>query len=233
MEGTTLQGVTVTAKTKSPVELLDEKYATGLFSGGQAKEFDIANDPASTASPDVLSYLKSRVAGLMITTSSAPGANASVQWRGGTPSFYLDEMPVSVDQLQNIPVPDIGYVKVFEPPFFGPGGGGGSGAIAVYTKKGGRADNSNRAGRGLPFKTIVGYTAEKEFYSPNYGTFDKRNEEPDVRSTLYWNPMVLTSPQHPTIRLTFYNNDITDSFRVIVEGVTKDGRITHIEKTIE
>lgn len=233
MEGTTLQGVTVKAKTKSPIEILDEKYTTGLFTGGQAKEFDISNDPSSSASPDVLSYLRARVAGLMITISGAPGANASVQWRGGTPAFYLDEMPVPVDQLQSLPVQDIGYVKVFEPPFFGPGGGGASGAIAVYTKKGGRTDNSNRPGKGLPFKTIVGYTAEKEFYSPNYGTFDKRNEEPDLRSTLYWNPMILSSKQNHIIRLTFYNNDITDSFRIIVEGVSKDGKITHIEKTIE
>ena len=45
--------------------------------------------------------------------------------------------------------------------------------------------------------------------------------------------MILTNQENHTVRLHFYNNDITKSFRVIVEGMTTDGRLTHIEKVIE
>jgi len=102
----------------------------------------------------------------------------------------------------------------------------------VYTQKG--ASNTNiPKGKGLPSKTIIGYAPEKQFYSPNYGTFDQRNEEEDLRSTIYWNPMIITTQKNHMARLSFYNNDITGSFRVIVEGVSKDGKLVHIEKLIE
>ena len=231
LQGTTLQGVTVKAKTKSPLQVLDEKYTSGLFSGGQAKQFDIANDPTARVSPTVFTYLQGRVAGLMISGTGSLGGQPSVTYRGGTPSFFLDESPVDASQLQNMSMNDVAYVKVFEPPFFGAIGGGANGAIAVYTQRGG--SQPAEKGKGLPFKIVTGYTAQKEFYSPNYGTFDARNESTDMRSTLYWNPMIITTKENHIIRLTFYNNDITTSFRVIVEGVSKEGRLTHIEKTIE
>jgi len=231
LEGTTLQNVTVKAKTKSPLQVLDEKYASGLFSGGQAKQFDIAGDPTARISQSVFTYLQGRVAGLMISVGGAPGGQPSVTYRGGTPSFFLDESPVDISQLQSMSMNNVAYVKVFDPPFFGAVGGGANGAIAVYTQKGG-GQPAEKA-KGMPFKVVTGYAAQKEFYSPNYGTFDKRNEEADMRSTLYWNPMIITTKENHIIRLTFYNNDISNSFHVVVEGVSKDGRLTHVEKTIE
>ncbi|HNP21366.1 MAG TPA: hypothetical protein PKM63_09710 [Panacibacter sp.] len=232
LAGTTLEGVTVKAKTKSHEQVLDEKYASGLFSGGNSKQFDVEADPASQAAISVLSYLQGKVAGLQIFTGPNGSTQNSASWRGGTPNFYLDEMQVDINQISSIPMPTVAYVKVFEPPFFGPGSGGGSGAIAVYTKRGG-SDPAPKKGKGMPVKILVGYTAEKQFYSPNYGTFDQRNSWEDQRSTLYWNPNVYTTPKNHIIRLPFYNNDVTNSFRVILEGVNKDGKLTHIEKLIE
>ncbi|CAN5271502.1 hypothetical protein BH11BAC6_BH11BAC6_12700 [soil metagenome] len=231
MEGTTLEGVTVTTKTKSKEQLLEEKYTSGLFSGGIAKQFDVENDVFAKGAFDVFSYLRGKVAGLTISDPTTPGAGPSVSWRGGTPSFFLNESPVDVSQLSGMSLNDIGYVKVFSPPFFGAFGGGANGAIAVYTKKG--QSNNTGTGKGLPSKLIIGYSPEKQFYSPNYGTFDQRNDWDDARSTLYWNPVIVTNAKKHTIKLTFYNNDISNSFRVIVEGVSKDGRFTHVEKVIE
>lgn len=232
LAGTTLEGVTVKAKTKSHEQVLDEKYASGLFSGGNSKQFDVEADPASQAAMSVLTYLQGKVAGLQIYSGGTGGSQNSATWRGGTPNFYLDEMQVDISQISSIPMPTVAYVKVFEPPFFGPGSGGGSGAIAVYTKRGG-SDPAPKKGKGMPVKVLIGYTLEKQFYSPNYGTFDQRNSWEDQRSTLYWNPNVYTTPKNHMLRLSFYNNDITNSFRVILEGVNKDGKLTHIEKVIE
>jgi len=126
---------------------------------------------------------------------------------------------------------DVAYIKVLRPPFIGAMGGGSNGAIAIYTRKGNEVVQTK--GGGLPFKMVIGYTAQKEFYSPDYGSFDARNEDKDMRTTLYWAPNVLTTPNNNTIRLKFYNNDISQSFRVILEGITTDGKIAHIEKIIE
>ena len=230
-QGTTLADVVVKTKTKSPMQVLDEKYASPLFSG-DAYQFDVINDPFGKSAANVFQYLQGKVPGLQITTSGAPGGSASVTWRGGTPAFFYNETPVDVDMLSTININDIAYVKVLRPPFFGAMGGGANGAIAIYTRKGGDVVN-NTSGKGIPFKTVIGYTEQKEFYSPNYDSYNEKNEDKDLRTTLYWAPTILTTPSTNTIRLKFYNNDFSQSFRVIVEGITTQGKIAHIEKVIE
>ena len=229
-QGTTLQDVIVKTKVKSPMQLLDEKYTSALFSSDDAYQFNLINDPFSKSAQNIFTYLQGKVAGLNISIGGS--GNPSVSWRGGTPDFYLNESPVDINTLSSTNVTDVAYVKVFRPPFFGSIGGGSNGAIAIYTRKGG--DEAQPKGKGLPFKVLIGYTLQKEFYSPDYGTFDNKNyNDEDVRTTLYWNPMILTNQENHSIRIHFYNNDITKGFRLIVEGISTDGRLTHIEKVLE
>ena len=230
-QGTTLADVTVTTKAKSPLQVLDEKYTSALFSSGDAYQFDVLNDPFGKSAFSVLQYLQGKVAGLSISTNSSSGSSGSVSWRGGTPDFYLNENPVDLNSLSNINITDVAYIKVFRPPFFGSVGGGANGAIAIYTRRGGDVQKTDS--KGIPYKVIIGYTAQKEFYSPDYGTYMQKNEEKDMRTTLYWAPLILTSPGNNTVKLKFYNNDVSQSFRVILEGMTTEGRLTHIEKVIE
>ena len=223
----TLSNVTVRARIKSRIEELDKRYASGLFAGADSYQFDLTEDNAALSASTIFQYLQGRVAGLQINTS---GGNTSMQWRGGSPSVYLDESPTDVNMISSIPVSNIAYVKVFRPPFMG-GFNGAGGAIAIYTKKGN--DSKPASGKGLDNSTITGYSPMKEFYSPNYGTFDARHEQRDLRTTIYWNPFVQTTPKKNSVKLTFYNNDVTKAFRVIIEGVTKEGRLTHLETIIE
>ncbi len=226
-EGTTLNDVVVSTKVKSPLEKLDEQYASGFFKG-DAYQFDIAGDVVARSSPSVLNYLQGRVAGLTISIN---GSNASLSWRGNSTQVYLDEMPVDASQVLSMPMTNVAYVKVFRPPFMG-GFNGAGGAIAVYTQRGG-ANQNNAPVKSMPYKYVAGYTMLKQFYSPNYGTISQQNEKEDLRTTLYWNPMILTTPQKHTIRLEFYNNDVSNSFRVILEGMSTDGKLTRIEKVVE
>ena len=53
----------------------------------------------------------------------------------GRPALFLDEVRVDASLLSSISINDVALIKVFRPPFFG-ALGGGSGAIAVYTKEG-------------------------------------------------------------------------------------------------
>lgn len=228
-EAKVLEEVIVRSKTKTPLQVMDEKYTSGLFSSGDAYQFDLVNDPFGAGSLNIFSYLQGKVPGLQITTG---GLNAtSLSWRGGVPQLYLDEMQTDPEFLSSLNVNDVAYVKVFRPPFFGGTGGGANGAIAIYTRKGG--DVKSTPGKGLNNNVVYGYTPAREFYSPNYGTFVKRNEEKDYRTTLYWNPNVEVSPGKRQVTLTFYNNDVSDFFRVVIEGMSADGRLTHFEQIME
>lgn len=220
-----LETVTIKAKTKSREAIMDEKYTSGLFSGGDAKSFDLVNDPTAAASMSIFTYLQGRVAGVMITPDNPP----TITWRGGSPALFLDEMPVTTDFLSTIPVSDIAYVKVLNPPFMGASGGGGNGAIAVYTRRG--DDIQYAPGKGLSRNTITGYSVLRQFYSPNYEMTSP--ELKDLRTTLYWNPEVMIGPGKNKVTLKFFNNDVTGSFRVVIEGMSTDGKLTRTVKIME
>lgn len=227
MATATLQEVVVKAKVKDPTQVLDEKYASGLFSGGDAYSFDLANDNMPGAL-NVLSYLQGKVAGLQISGS---GAQMSMSWRGGTPSLYLNEMITNVDMVQSIPITDIAYIKVMRPPFFGSGGGGADGAIAIYTKKGGDVQRNDPNKKGMENTILAGYSKFKEFYNPVYTK--EPTYEADTRSTLYWNPYILTNKKTPRFRVEFHNNDFSKKLLVVLEGINSEGRMTRTVRYLE
>ena len=104
--------------------------------------------------------------------------------------------------------------------------GGANGAIAIYTRRGG--DVAQTEGKGLSKNTVTGYTGIRQFYSPDYSTFKEGHDKQDLRTTLYWNPEIMTAPGKNRVRLTFYNNDITESFKIVLQGITKDGRLANV-----
>ncbi len=218
-----MENVTVTAKQKTTIQEMDDKYTSALFKG-DSYQFDLVNDPFTMGYQTALQFLQGKVAGLTITDNPP-----SLSWRGGAPAMYVDEMVSDVDMVTTIPVTDIAYIKVFRPPFMG-GFNGGNGAIAIYTRRG---DDMKRVQKGLTTNQIAGYTLVKEFYSPNYDRFDVRNEQPDLRTTLYWNPMVIADGKNKTIKLSFYNNDVSGAFRVVIQGMSSEGLLTYHTQLME
>ncbi len=228
----TLEAVTVTARQRSRSQLLDQRYTSGLFSGGDAYSFDMSEDPFANSARDIFQFLQGRVAGLMISPGGVDGP--TLTWRQGTPTLYLDEMRVDAGMLQGVSVSDVAYVKVFRPPFFGAPGGGSGGAIAVYTKKGGDASSSKAAlPGGLEKNRLVGYSPPKEFYSPDYSKDSPLYDVPDVRTTLYWAPYILTDKANHKASFTFYNNDISKKYKIVLEGFNEEGRMTRVEKIVQ
>src|SRR5690606_12432004 len=173
-------------------------------------------------------YLQGQVAGLQINTSGNP---PSISWRGGSPAIFLNEMQSSAEMISSISISDVAYIKVIRPPFIGAAGGGGNGAIAIYTRRG--DDVRSQPRQGLANNMVTGYTRIRQFYSPDYSTLSEEHEKKDFRTTLYWNPEIITKPGSNKVLLTFYNNDVTEAFRVILEGITSDGRLAHVEMVME
>ena len=225
----TLESVTVIGKAKTETQKLDEKYTSGLFAGGDAYSFDYSTDPFAQSSIDVFSYLQGKVAGLQIVTG---GASPSLQWRGSTPSLFLNEMQVDASALQNISASDIALVKVFRPGSMMGFGGSAGGAIAVYTKKG-QSRTDDAGFKGLDRTRIIGYSVMKEFYSPDYLNLNTATDSEDTRTTLFWRPFILTDKDNRKTTIKFFNNDITKVMRIVLEGVNEDGKVVRVEKIIQ
>ncbi|MEO7209579.1 MAG: Plug domain-containing protein, partial [Chitinophagaceae bacterium] len=218
-------------------EKLDDTYTSGLFSGGEAITFDVMDDKSAGITANLLSYLTGRVPGMSIINRNDLNGGSSVTWRGASgpsPTFYLNENQIDLSDLSTIDMNNVAYIKIFRPPFIGSFSGGEGGAVAIYLKKGADAlQGEKEEKKGMPYKIITGYTAQKEFYSPDYGNLDFYAEKADVRSTLYWNPNIEMTSDNHTQKFTFYNNDISHSYRIVLEGFTKDGKLSHVEKVIE
>jgi hypothetical protein len=221
----TLENVQLRSTQKSKKQVMDEEYTSGFFRGGDGYTFNTEDDPFAKSSTSVLAYLQGKVAGLQISTAGGESAT----WRGSPTSFFLNEVNAELSSLQSISMNDVALIKVFRPPFFGAMGGGAGGAIAIYTKKGGR-DNSQV--KGLPFALVNGYSVIKEFYSPDY----EANPEPslkDYRSTLYWNPNLYFDKNTRRVTIPFFNSDNCKKIRVVIEGINQNGQLTREEKIIE
>ena len=228
MASATLAEVTVKSKKKNPIDIVDQRYASGLFSGGDGYNFDLTDDKLIGAL-DIFTYLQGKVPGLQISNA---GGQPTLSWRGATPDLFLNEMRSDVSMVQSMNVSDIAYIKVFRPPFFGSAGGGAGGAVAIYTKKGGDSKKSSTNGTGMNTSILAGYTRFKEFYSPSYDKV-QTNFDPDIRSTLYWNPYIITNKKTPRFKVEFYNNDISKKLQIVLEGVNGDGKMVRMVKIIE
>ncbi|MGX5816971.1 MG2 domain-containing protein [Chitinophaga lutea] len=218
-----LKGVDINAKRPTAAQTTESRYATGMFSGGNGYTFDLTDE--NPTSFNVFQYLQSRVPGLQITGDMN---QPNLSWRGGSPGVFLDQMPVDVSTVANIPMADVAMIKVFRPPFMG-GFGGGDGAIAIWTRRGGDSRPDPNA-KGLDMMKKAGYKIIKEFYSPDYAVQKPQHSLPDKRLTLYWNPSLRIDTTNHTARFTFYNNDFTKNYRVVVEAMDQTGKVGRVEK---
>ena len=123
-------------QSKTKEEILNETYCSGLFNTLHADYFDFLDDRVNVSAMgylNVLDWLKGRVAGLQVYTTKN---NVRIPFiRNQRAGVYVDEMWMSCDFLDMLPISDIAMIKIIKGPF-GSGWGGSGGAIAIYTIRG-------------------------------------------------------------------------------------------------
>jgi hypothetical protein len=236
-KGKMLEGVTLTVKKKSPLQQLEERYSSGLFSGMTEKTIDLVNTAEKITQNNIFDYIQGRVAGVRIERN---GLNYQLFFRqrlsltgGPIPMIlYLNEMQADAQMIATIPANQISMIKVFSS-FVGAQGNGAGGVLAIYTKKGTDLGNTLSSSSGI-FQ-YKGYSINKEFYSPDYAVNKDdvtHSSEKDRRITLHWQPDVIVDGVDTKVPIIFYNNDRTKSFKIVVEGMTSEGKMLFIEKII-
>lgn len=74
--------------------------------------------------------------------------------------------------------------------------------------------------------TPKGYTKVKEFYAPKYVAQTNNYTGNDLRTTIYWNPKIVTSATGDTV-VEFYNADGKGTYRAVIEGIDANGNVGH------
>lgn len=217
-----LAEVKVTAHKKTQLEKMDDLYVHNpLFKGNGAMRsfsFNVEHDLSAAgyvrSAGGILAYLKGRC-----PPDILDGA-----------AIFIDEALIRGKDIGDFfpDISEIAYVKVFAAPFLGAPLGGN--AIAIYTKRGDDIDEETERST---YVIAKGYSPLKEFYLPNYKGRDSSRQKEDIRQTIYWDPILLTIKNANKIRLGFYNNDVTKAFRIKLEGIDEEGKVTYLEEGIK
>lgn len=104
-----------------------------------------------------------------------------------------------------------------------------NGALVITTRRGGEnTGDSNYVTSITPAGLITypfkGYFRAKTFYTPKYDRPKKDNEPLDLRSTIYWNPNVITDKDGKA-SFEYFNNDAKGTYRIVVEGIDDEGNL--------
>ena len=146
----------------------------------------------------------------------------------GVPYYFGHRMSIFLDNnqianLNQINPQDIETVEVLRfttASIYGVAGGNG---VIVLTSKIGKSRTAKDIpSEGvLPIK-VVGFYKAREFYSPKYDASSTQVVRPDLRSTIYWNPAVITD-KDGNANFEFYSADAPGTYRVVVEGIDNKG----------
>ncbi len=135
------------------------------------------------------------------------------------------EFPGSQFNLDDINVNDIETVEVLKgssATIYGAKGGGG--VLVITLRRGGIEPISSETPDGLLPILPKGYYKAREFYAPKYDHTENAFNREDLRSTIYWNPELVTD-KDGNASFDYYNADGTGSYRVVVEGIDVNGNL--------
>lgn len=197
-----LDEVKVTAKRDEPDPRLLNPHGPG------GRVIDVKKDlGGGLGYTNFFQMLQARIAGLYID-------NGIWVFRKQSVFFVLDGVLVSTDYLSNISPADVDLIE-----FVSNSVQYGGHVVSISLKNGATVEADPV---GINQAKYPGFYQAREFYSPNYDVKDNRHNLEDKRTTLYWEPMVITDEQGRAA-VAFFTADVASRYRVVVEGITPDG----------
>ncbi len=239
--GIMLKTVNIKEEKKDLVQKMIDSHVK-RFPVDNAFTFDLVDLPGPPTQ-NIFDYLMGRVPGLTMIRTAGGGTiwsyhgASSLGLKGPLPKpyFYIDEMQVDSDEVEHMNMTDVAMVRFIPPPvWFAPLNGGFIGAVVVYTKT--HQDDvysygGQHAGNGLLNQfTFNGFNAPREF-SADAPVAGKQRTAPGFRTTVFWAHDVQTDA-NGVARVHFIANGKTKKYRVVLQGMDKDGHPVYLEKVL-
>jgi TonB-dependent SusC/RagA subfamily outer membrane receptor len=177
---------------------------------------------------DLPTYIQGRFAGIIVRNGIAYSLRSMTSSFSGLVPMQLvvDGTFVSPDFLGAINPHDVESIEILKSAsntaIYGIRGGGG--VLVINTKRGERNMSYGSYAAGIVSFKPQGLYKSREFYSPNYDDPTINPKIADLRTTVYWNPNIITDTTGKAI-VEFFNGDNIGSHAVIVEGITARGEI--------
>jgi len=229
-----LSEVIIKTKKLSPVDSLNQLYASDVFQNSDQTISFIEREPYS-----IWQFLQSQISGINVGRNEFGEPTVVLRDFGQTGSmfstdpttnidFYLNEIKVSKNMIESIDPADFVLAKIWK----GASAssiGSDQAAIVFYTDK--TKANSAWMTKGFDVLKKEGYSVSREFYSPDYDRLKPEIDFSDHRATLYWNPN-LKPDKNGIATIKFFNDDETKKFKVVIQGIDLDGKIISLQKIL-
>lgn len=197
-------------------------------------------DDKSPTYPNLYEMIQGRLTGVTVTREGGAQARSYKVFIRGVGSFksgiqplyLMDGVPIQDPDgtvLMKYNSSDIERIEVLK---HGGTAGmygvrGGNGVIAFYSKSRRLMQGSLNPQAGITSIQFIGYpSVQREFYVPRYDrevTAGSISGSVDNRDVLYWKPIMQTDSQGHS-QLRFPLSDVVRTLRVVIQGVTADGR---------
>ncbi|WP_020600638.1 carboxypeptidase-like regulatory domain-containing protein [Spirosoma panaciterrae] len=200
----------------------------------------IVVDEKSVPYQNLYEMIQGRLTGVTVKRVGAAVARAYYVSMRGTNSFSMGSQPLYLMDGMPIEDPDGNALLLFSASDIERievlksaittgtyGARGGNGVIAFYTKRARSMQGSAKPDEGMTPIQFIGYpSVQREFYVPRYDaetTAGPISGPVDDRDVLYWKPLMQTDSQGHS-QLRFPLSDVVRTVRVVIQGVTVDGR---------
>ena len=172
--------------------------------------------------------LQGRVAGIIVSNGivySSRSMNSS--FRGPVPmQIVIDGMMVEPEFISSINPLDVESIEVLKSgantAIYGMRGGGG--VLVINTKRGETNKDYRNYAPGIISYNPKGLYKGREFYSPDYSDPKINTKMADLRTTVYWNPSIVSDATGKA-SVEFFNGDGKGNYKAIVEGIDINGKI--------
>jgi hypothetical protein len=141
-------------------------------------------------------------------------------------NITLDGTPVAMDDLKSVSMKEVLFIK-----FLPKSNQKALPTLAITSRQ--AQDQENIMENKTGFAIVKGYTPAREFYHQRYENKIEDFQPTDYRSTLYWNPKMRLDNSNRKMSFVFFNNDISNKLRVVIEGMNQDGKLCHIDEIIK
>jgi hypothetical protein len=214
----------VKIKGYNPVKKLVNSTSANLNGPGHA---DVVLTGKDVEKFPNLSSLSAFLPGVKIS-NGGPGISMSLTSTVGT---HTDGVLILVDgqagnTLDEISPRDVESIEFMKSPVYaGIYGIRGAGGVLLITTKKGRETkdlDTTIARHILPLRLSVNIA--REFYSPKYDKPESADTPIDSRTTVYWNPEIVTDKNGKAI-VQYYNTDVPGNYQVVIEGISAKGHL--------
>jgi hypothetical protein len=127
---------------------------------------------------------------------------------------FLDLRPDDIEGIEVVLGPQYGAIY---------GSRMAYGGFIITTKRGSRPAYSSEA-PGVTTCMPKGFYKAREFYSPQYDNPKTNRQMADLRSTIYWQPNVVTD-KNGNASFSYFNADNKGTYRLVIEGIDADGNL--------